>query len=147
MSMQKRVDTNIHTNKYIALFFFLKNLCLKSYPASCIFPRVFDAATPAVNVQCIHASWSNFCRPMQNLFHLFAVRAEMWASGCEKGPICCFVTRFSNSKTGGLGPLFNCFGHVHRRGATPINPLTGGVSCPTPAPPGRAVPQGERWVG
>ena len=37
---------------------------------------------------------------------------------------------------------------MHQRGATPINPLDGAVSCPTPAPPGRAVPQGRGgWGG
>lgn len=36
---------------------------------------------------------------------------------------------------------------MHQRGATPINPLDGAVSCPTPAPPGRAVPQGRGGWG
>lgn len=37
---------------------------------------------------------------------------------------------------------------MHQRGATPINPLDGAVSCPMPAPPGRSVPQGRGgWGG
>lgn len=49
--------------------------------------------------------------------------------------------------TKGLGPPFNCCGRAHQRGATPINPLGEGLSRPTPAPLGWAVPQGRGGWG
>lgn len=55
---------------------------------------------------------------------------------------------FGNGEPKGLGPLFNCFGRVcqEKKGATPINPLDGAVSCPAPVPPGGAPMQGKRWA-
>lgn len=80
-------------------------------------------------------------------FYLSGICTHMWAQVQRKRPNLLLCHWFSNGKLG-LGRLFNCFGHVHQKGATPINPLDGAVSCPAPAPPGRAVSQGRGgWGG
>lgn len=78
-------------------------------------------------------------------------RARMGAQVWRKEPNLLLCHQFGNGKPMGLGPLFNCFGHVRqqkkkKKGATPINPLDGAVSCPAPVPPGGAPMQGKRWA-